>query len=272
MFSSFIIALREGFETAIAISILMIYLRKTGRDGLMPAVITGIVAGVLASIAGAIFLDRYYTAEEGALEGPLLVVASVLVISMIVWMWRTSMQLGSQVTRVVHRAEGGSLLKARLTMAGFAFILVAREGIELVVFLLAISTATQATQWVTASILGVVTSVVVCFAVVRGMVTVNITKFFRASAIVLMIFVVQLLIEAYHELVEHFVLPNPGVSIMSVVDGLEQSHLFANIAVGAFVLLIPYALITSWIAKHRGGTTGTGSASIKRRASSGTVL
>ena len=271
MFSSFVIALREGFETAIAISILIIYLRKTGREGLMPAVVVGIGAGILASIAGAILLDAYYTAEEGVLEGPLLVVASLLVISMIVWMWRTSMQLGTQVTRVVHRAEARSIWRARLTMAGFAFILVAREGIELVVFLLAISTATQASQWITASLLGLATAVVVCFAVVRGMVGVNVQQFFKASAMVLIIFVVQLIIGAFHELVEHSMIPDPGRPVMSIVDGLEHSHVFANIAVAAFVLLIPYALITAWVKKHRSVASRHATVAVQRPGSRGSV-
>ena len=251
MFSVFIIALREGFETAIAIAIMVAYLRKTGRESLMPSVITGIGLGVVASVLGAVLLNSYYTAEEGVLEGPLLLIASVLVISMIIWMWRTSMQLGSQVSRVVNKAEGRSLWRTRLTMGGFAFVLVIREGIELVVFILAISTATQATQWVTVSVLGVLTAIAVCYAVVRGMVGVNILQFFKASALVLVIFVAELVIGAFHELVEQNMIPNPGRSVMYVVDGLAHAHIFANIAVGAFVLLIPYALIQSWVKKQR---------------------
>jgi high-affinity iron transporter len=258
MLTPFIIALREGFETAIAVSILIIYLRKTSRERLLPAVFVGIGLGVLVSVAGAFALSTLYQSEESALEGPLMLVAIVLVLSMVIWMWRTSMQLGAQVTRVVKSAETRSTLGSVLAMGGFAFILVVREGIELVVFLFAISSATQAAQWVAASIAGVLVSVVVCVAVVRGMLGVNVLQFFKASAVVLLIFVVQLAVGAVHELVEHSMMPNPGPAVMAFVDGVEHTHLFANIAVGAFVLLIPYALISARRGKLRSRSASIG--------------
>jgi len=250
MFSAFIIALREGFEIAIAIAILLIYLRKTERTNLVPAVVTGIISAVVASVAGGYIMSSFLSGDN-VLEGPFYLLASALVISMIIWMWRTSMQLGVQVTKTVEKTEGRSLAKTKFIIGGFAFILVLREGIELVIFLLAISSATQGTQWVLASIGGLILSVLVCVGVVRGFVKVNMQRFFKASAIVLMIFVIQLLNGAAHEFIEHNWIQNPGGSIMGFIDWAEDSNFFADIAVISFLLLIPYALIQSIVTKKR---------------------
>lgn len=250
MFSAFIIALREGFEIAIAIAILLIYLRKTERMNLVPAVVTGIIAAVIASVACGYAMSSFLSGDN-ILEGPFYLLASVLVISMIVWMWRTSMQLGVQVTRTVERTEGRSLAKTKFIIGGFAFILVLREGIELVIFLLAISSSTEGTAWVLASVGGLLLSVLVCVGVVRGFVKVDMRRFFKASALVLMIFVVQLVNGAAHEFIEHNWIPNPGGSFMRFIDWAEDSNFFADVAVIAFLLLIPYALIQSFVTKKR---------------------
>jgi len=263
MFSAFIIALREGFEIAIAVSILIIYLRKTERRNLLPAVGIGIVSAAALSIAAAIVMNALLVGEE-SLEGPFYLLASALVISMIVWMWRTSMQLGVQVTRTVDNAEGKSLARTKLAVGGLAFVLVFREGIELVIFLLAISSSTQGGQWALAALAGIVLSVALCAAVVRGMLKVNIQRFFKASAVVLIIFVAQLLNGAAHEFIEHNWIPNPGGSLMAFIDWAQDSNVFAGVAVAAFLGLIPYALFQAQAARrkrrHVGGATVSSSA------------
>ncbi len=251
MVSAFIIALREGFEIAIALSILFIYLKKSERRNLLPSVGIGAAAAIAASVAGGFIMQAYLVGDE-ALEGPFYLLASILVISMIVWMWRTSMQLGTQVTHTIDKMQGKTLNRTKFAIGGLAFILVFREGIELVIFLLAISSSVQGAQWVIAAIVGLALSGVLCVAVVRGMVRVNIQKFFKASAIVLIIFVAQLINGAAHEFIEHNWIPNPGGRLMAFIDWAEDSNVFAGVAVVAFLALIPYALLQAGAARRRG--------------------
>ena len=109
----------------------------------------------------------------------------------------------------------------------------------------------QGTQWVLAALGGLAFSGVLCVAVVRGMLHVNIQKFFRASAFVLIIFVAQLINGAAHEFIEHNWIPNPGGPVMGFIDWAEDSNVFAAVAVVAFLMLIPYALLQARSARRK---------------------
>ena len=50
MITAFIITLREGLEAFLIVAISVAYLKKTGRQALIPAVQLGIVVAVAASL------------------------------------------------------------------------------------------------------------------------------------------------------------------------------------------------------------------------------
>ena len=56
--SSLVITLREGIEAALAIGIILLYLRKTGRSALTAAVWWGVACALAASVIGAYVLQR----------------------------------------------------------------------------------------------------------------------------------------------------------------------------------------------------------------------
>src|SRR5688572_6227290 len=91
MHQAFIITLREGLEAFLIVAISLSYLRKTGRQALLPAVHWGIGASVLLSIVAGILLAR--AANQALWEGVLALVAAVLVASLIVHMWRVGKHL-----------------------------------------------------------------------------------------------------------------------------------------------------------------------------------
>ena len=58
LLTSLVITLREGIEGALAVAIVLLYLRKTGRQSLNSAVWWGLGTALLGSIAGAMVLQR----------------------------------------------------------------------------------------------------------------------------------------------------------------------------------------------------------------------
>src|SRR5688572_17361496 len=91
MLQAFGITLREGLEAFLIVAISLAYLRKTGRQQLIPAVHWGIVVSIALSIGAAMLFQR---ANNQALwEGVLALTAAVLVASLIVHMWRHAKRL-----------------------------------------------------------------------------------------------------------------------------------------------------------------------------------
>src|SRR5215471_7075151 len=101
MLSSLVITLREGIEAALAIAIVVLYLRKTGRTGLLSAVWWGLAVAVTGSIAGAYFLERIALSGE-IVEGVLMFVAAFFVSTMIVWMWKSARGLKKEIEQKIE--------------------------------------------------------------------------------------------------------------------------------------------------------------------------
>src|SRR3990172_6516942 len=96
LFSSMVITLREGIEGALAIAIVFLYLKKTGRLNLTSAVWWGLFAAIIASLAGAVVIERIAINSE-IFEGILMFVAAIFVGTMILWMWSSAKGLKKEI-------------------------------------------------------------------------------------------------------------------------------------------------------------------------------
>jgi len=68
MFEALVVTLREGIEAALVVGIILIYLRKTGRESLSRFVYWGLAAGVAGSLGcAAVFAAQINPADEGML-------------------------------------------------------------------------------------------------------------------------------------------------------------------------------------------------------------
>jgi len=108
---SFIIILREGFESFLLVAVILSYLRKSRQRQLAPAVFWAI--GVALVISGGLgyllfkmqtgqpeLIERYlgvtvagFLGNESLREAVLGVVAIVMVLSLVVYMWRAGPNL-----------------------------------------------------------------------------------------------------------------------------------------------------------------------------------
>jgi high-affinity iron transporter len=198
MGAAFLITLREGLEISLVLAILLGYLVKIGRRDRARAVWagTGIAAGVcvVAGVAVHLATKGLHGKAEPAVEGTLALLACLVLTWMILWMHKNAKSMGGHLRAKVDGAETGS------AVAAIAFIAVAREGFETVLFLMGAETGTASgTQVVTGGILGLAVAAVVGVLIYRFGKNIDLRTFFRFTGVLLILFAAGLVGKAVHE-------------------------------------------------------------------------
>ena len=148
MLSALLVALREGVEAALVVGIVLVYLKRTGRRSLVSYVWGGVLLAFAASFAAAILLDRWKVSEDG-FEGLLLLLAAALVVTMIVWMNRVARSLRKEIEHRVENYAQQATRAAGWGIGAFVFLMVLREGAELVLVLRAVELSTAGVEtWI----------------------------------------------------------------------------------------------------------------------------
>jgi FTR1 family protein len=236
-----VVTLREGVEAALVVGIIVAFLRREGYERHLGAVWAGIGTAAVASLAGAWLLYRWAVNEE-AFEGVLYLGSAIIVGSMMVWMWRHSHSLSGEMkgslSRILSGERAGSVA---LGLFLFTFLMVFREGVETVLFLSALSLTTSGLMASLGVLIGLSAAIVFGVLFVRGSLRIDLGRFFKITGIALGIFVIQLLINGYHELSEAGWLPaTPGT--MATIGPLVQNEFFfiaAVVVLPLLMLLIP---------------------------------
>jgi len=205
MLQAFVVTLREGLEAFLIVAISLAYLRKTGRNALVPAVRWGIGCSIAVSIAAGLLLAQ--AANQALWEGVLALVAAVLVGSLIVHMWRA----GRHMKRNIEgRLEASSLktgTAAFVGVFGFTLLMITREGMETALLMNALLFQVRSLDIITGAVAGTVFAAAIAWLWTRYGHRVNLARFFQVTAVFLVVFVVQLLIYGVHELTEANIFP-----------------------------------------------------------------
>ena len=206
MLNIFVMTLREGIEAFLIVAITLAYLRQTHRHALAPAVYWGTGSAIALSAVASYFFSQ---ADNKPLwEGMLALVAAVLVVSMTVYMLKAARHMRANIGRGIETA-----LANRSGAAGwwsvFAFVLlmITREGMETALVLSTLAMERGSEALFTGALLGVLGAAALAWAWARFGRRVNLARFFQVTAIFLLLFSVQLVIYAVHELSEGQVLP-----------------------------------------------------------------
>ncbi|HEX5760434.1 MAG TPA: Fe-S-containing protein [Thermoanaerobaculia bacterium] len=238
MFEALVVTLREGVEAALVVGIIVAFLRKEGEERYLPAVWGGIAAAVAGSFVGAWALYRWAVDEE-AFEGVLYLTSALVVGSMVIWMWRHGRAVAGEVkgslARILARRAGPPVAAG---LALFTFLMVFREGIETVLFLSALSLTTRGLLAALGAAVGLAAAVLFGVLFVRGSLRVDLGRFFKITGIALSIFVLQLLVNGYHELSEAGWLP-ADERTMAAVGPLVRNEFFFLLA----VLILPLLML-----------------------------
>jgi FTR1 family protein len=233
MFSALVVTLREGVEAALIVGITLVYLSKIGRPDLRRTVYAALIAALIGSIAGAVALS-YAPVNQDKIEGWIMLVAAVFVVSMVIFMMRTARKLKGEIeSRVGSLAGTGS----QWGLFAFVFLMVFREGIETVAILAGVSLNSTELMSFLGTLLGVALAVVFGVMFVKGSVRIDLRKFFRVTTVILFFVAAQLVISGLHELSESGVLP-PSKREMAVIGPIVRNDFFFPVTMLALVALM----------------------------------
>jgi high-affinity iron transporter len=207
MGAAFVIALREGIEAALIVSIVLAYLKQLGRADRSRLVWWGtglavLLSAALGTLIFAVGADFEGTAEQ-VFEGLVTLTAVGVLTWMIFWMRRQGAQIKSELQHKVDTA----LVAGGLALAALAFFAVLREGVETALFLFAAAEGTAVegggigAQLVGAA-LGLVLAIVLGVLLYRGGIRMNLRSFFKVTGVILIVVAAGLFAYSVHELQE----------------------------------------------------------------------
>jgi FTR1 family protein len=235
--SAFLLALREGVEASLVVGIILVYLSRTGRLQLARFVWYGVAVAAALSLGVAIALERFRISEDG-FEGLLLLVASVFVVTMIVWMNRVARHLKKEIEQKVEAYAGRTGSAAGWGIFLFVFLMVLREGAELALILRAVELSSEGLQTWIGTIVGIGAAVAVGLFFFKGTLRIPLHRFFAVTSVILMFVAFQLALTGLHELSEARWLPSSKQE-MALIGPIVRNELFFFVFIfGAAALLV----------------------------------
>ncbi|PTT62138.1 iron uptake transporter permease EfeU [Arthrobacter sp. HMWF013] len=244
MTANYLIGLREGLEATLIVVLLMAYLAKSGRSHLLPKLWTGVAIAVAASVGfGALlsFGPRGLTFEaQEAIGGTLSVIAVGLVTWMVFWIARTARTLGSDLRSRVDQTSTGS----GWGLAVVGAVAVGREGLETALFLWAAAQSSgSSTTPLVGALLGLATAIVLGALLHRGVLKVNLGKFFTWSGAALIIIAGGVLAYAIHDFQEAGILPGLHSLAFDVSAAVPPSSWYGTLLKGT----LNFSPATTWL-------------------------
>ena len=270
MLNSFIIVLREGFESFLLVAVILAYLRKSDQKWLSTPVYIAIAAALAASGGLAYVLNNgidegvvngmfgetlggyvnYFFANEALREAVLGAVAVVMVGTLVIHMWRTGPKVQQRMReRLSAVSSKSSRVAAVLGVFLFTFLMIVREGMETALLLMQVKDP----NLINGALLGLAAAIAFAIGWARFGHLINVRRFFQVTSIFLLLFMVQVAIYSFHEFTETGLLPNSEFLHLATEkfspDGLYGKW-FSPIMIGICALW----LFGAWVldrTKHR---------------------
>ncbi|MBG6054770.1 high-affinity iron transporter [Salinibacterium sp. CAN_S4] len=235
MLSNFLIGLREGLEAGLIVGILVAYLNKISRRDVLPRLWMGIGAAIAISLlTGAILTwGPYGLSFQGQeiLGGSLSILAVALVTWMIFWMGTHARNLKGELQSKLDAAVMG----AGLGIVVVGFVSVAREGVETALFIWAsVNSGSNAALGTTAAIVGILVSVVIAYLIFRGLVRINLSRFFTWTGLFLIVVAAGVLAYGVGDLQEAGVIPGNNQIAFSLATVIPPTSWYGTVLGGLF--------------------------------------
>jgi FTR1 family protein len=263
MLPTFIIGLREGVEAALIVGIIATFLNQQGRRDALRLMWVGVGAAITICVVVGVGLEILNQdlpqRQQEMLETVVGAAAVCIVTFMIVWMRRHARNLSGELRESIGAALAEGSAMALVAMAFFAVI---REGLETVVFLLAVfQSSDSGTAGAIGAVLGLASAVLIGAMIYRGGLKLNYSRFFRITGAILVLVAAGLVASTIHTAHEAGWLNAGQTEAMNlswlVVPGTWTSSLLTGMlgwqpeptsaeVIGYFLYLIPALLYVLW--------------------------
>lgn len=271
MLNSFIIVLREGFESFLLVAVILAYLQKSGQRWLNPTVYaaiaialaasgglayllsTGVDDATIESIFG-VFIGSYisqFFANEALREAVLGAVAVVMVGTLVIHMWRSGPKIQERMReRLSVVSSKSSRLAAVAGVFLFTFLMITREGMETALLLMQVKDPNV----INGALLGLGAAILFAIGWARFGHLINLKRFFQVTSIFLLLFMLQVAIYSFHEFTEAGLLPN-SEALHHATEKFSPDGLYGKWFSPIMVGICGLWLVGAWLIDRRSRKT-----------------
>ena len=271
MLNSFIIVMREGFESFLLVAVILAYLRKSDQRWLNASVYVAIALALAASgglayllksgvddatvqnIFGS-FIGGYvsqFFANEALREAVLGAIAVVMVGTLVIYMWRTGPKIQQRMReRLSAVSANGSRLAAVLGVFLFTFLMITREGMETALMLMQVKDPNV----INGALLGLLAAIVFALGWARFGHLINVKRFFQVTGIFLLLFMIQVGIYSFHEFAEAGLLPNSEF-LHEATEKFSPDGLYGKWFSPIMITICGLWLLGAWLIDRRANKT-----------------
>ena len=270
MLNSFIIVMREGFESFLLVAVILAYLRKSEQKWLTSSVYVAIVLALAASAGLAYLLNSgvddtvvqnlfgsfiggyisQFFANEALREAVLGAIAVVMVGTLVIHMWRTGPKVQQRMReRLSTVSSKRSGVTAVLGVFLFTFLMITREGMETALLLMQVRNP----NLVSGAILGLAAAILFAWGWARFGHLINIKRFFQVTGIFLLLFMVQVGIYSFHEFAEAGLLPNSDF-LHEATEKFSPDGIYGKWFSAIMIGICSLWLVGAWVLDRRART------------------
>lgn len=200
--ATFVIFLREGVEASMIVSILLAYLDRLGQRRHFRDVLAGVAAAMVLVLVGGVvaylvLVDYAGSRVQTIFETVTYLVAAAVLTYMTFWMRDHARELSKDLRARADAALDG---RARLGLALLSFQAVGREGLETMVFTLAIVFASSGRGVIAGGLAGLAASMAFAVALYRFGRRLDVGLFFKVVGALLIVFAAGILADAVEDL------------------------------------------------------------------------
>jgi len=229
--ATFVIFLREGVEASMIVAILLAYLNRIGRRDHFRDIFLGVGAALILAGVGGVVAYLTIRSYDGSrvqtiFETCTYLVAAAVLTYMTFWMRNHARSLSKELRSRADAALDG---RTRWGLGLLAFQAVGREGLETVVFTLAIVFSTSAAGALTGAVIGLAGSLVIAFVIYRLGHQLKLSRFFTVIGVLLMSFAAGLGADAVQNMQELGWLPVLSSPLWHTTRFLSQDSSFGDV-------------------------------------------
>lgn len=195
-------------------------LRKINRSDLRRNVWQGVTLAILLSGCVAVVMNLvgsdFSDAGEATFEGLTMFLAACILTWMIFWMQNQSIAMKGGIETNVRKATQDTSGRGLFFLSFFAVV---REGVELSFYLLAVRLSITMLQTGSGALLGLMCAIGLGWLLTTTTHRFNLSRFFRVTNILLILFAAGLIVNGTHELIESGWIP-VGMSQVWNMNGL----------------------------------------------------